>query len=103
MHTLLHSVSPTLQLATTDPHLLQRLLDTHRKVWVSLLWGHCVFLLGSGVHKVLFVPSKSLFPQSCGSSVIKSHFPPKSNSLGFSQSLCQIPSLGTLLWVLELS
>ena len=30
--------------------------------------GHCFFLLGPGVHKVLFVPSKSLFPQSCGSS-----------------------------------
>ena len=30
----------------------------------------------------LFVPSKSLFPQSCGSSVIKSRGPPKSNSLG---------------------
>ena len=26
------------------------------------------FLLGPGVHKVLFVPSKSLFPQSCLSS-----------------------------------
>ena len=37
-------------------------------VWVSLLWGHCSFLLGPGVHKVLFVPSKSLFPQSCVSS-----------------------------------
>ena len=34
----------------------------------SLLWGHCSFLLGPGVHKVLFVPSKSLFPQSCVSS-----------------------------------
>ena len=32
-----------------------------RQVWVSLLWGHCSFLLGSVVHKVLFVPSKSLF------------------------------------------
>ena len=42
-----------------------RLLDTHGKVWVSLLWGHCSFLLGPGAHKVLFVPSKSLFPQSC--------------------------------------
>ena len=28
----------------------------------SRLWGHCSFLLGPGVHKVLFVPSKSLFP-----------------------------------------
>ena len=33
-----------------------------------LLWGHCSFLLGPGVHKVLFVPSKSLFPKSCVSS-----------------------------------
>ena len=29
------------------------------------LWGHCTFLLGPGAHKILFVPSKSLFPQSC--------------------------------------
>ena len=41
---------------------------TLRQVWVSLLWGHCSFLLGPGAHKVLFVPSKSLFPQSCVSS-----------------------------------
>ena len=38
------------------------------QVWVSLLWGHCSFLLDPGAHKVLFVPSKSLFPQSCVSS-----------------------------------
>ena len=68
MHTLLHSVPPALQQATTDPHLHQRLLDTHKQVWVSLLWGHCSFLLDPGGHKVLFVPSKSLFPQSCLSS-----------------------------------
>ena len=37
----------------------------HRQVWVSLLWGHCSFFLGSGVHNVLCVPSKSLFPQFC--------------------------------------
>ena len=43
-------------------------LDTHGQVWVSLLWGHCSFLLGSGTHRVLFVSSKSLFPQSCISS-----------------------------------
>ena len=55
------------------PHLCQRLLDTHRQVWVSLLWGHCSFFLGPDAHKVLFVPSKSLFSQSCvssGSSVL---------------------------------
>ena len=60
--------APTLQQATTDPCLLWRFLDTHGQVWVSPLWGHCFFLLGPGVHKVLFVPSKSLFPQSCVSS-----------------------------------
>ena len=38
--------------------------ETHGRVWASLFWGHHSFLLGSGVHKVLFVPSKSLFPQS---------------------------------------
>ena len=61
-----------------------------------------VVLLGPGVHKVLLVPSKCLFPQSCGSSIIKTHWPSKSNSLGGSQSLCQIPGLGNLLWSLEL-
>ena len=59
---LLHSLPPTLQQATSDPRLRWRRLDTHRQVWVGLLWGHCSFLLGPGVHKVLFVPSKSLFP-----------------------------------------
>ena len=66
-HTATFSL-PTLQQATTDPRLHQRLLDTHRQVWVSLLWGHFSFLLGPGAHKVLFVPSKGLFPQSCVSS-----------------------------------
>ena len=65
MLALLHSVPPALQQATANPHLHQRLLDTHGQVWVSLLWGHCPFLLGPGAHKVLFVPSQSLFPQTC--------------------------------------
>ena len=60
MHALLHSVPPTLQLA--DPRLRRRLLGTPGQVWVSLLWGHCSFLLVPGAYKVLFVPSKSLFP-----------------------------------------
>ena len=68
MHALLHSLPPTLQQATADQRLRQRLLDTHGHVWVSLLWGHGSFLLGPGMHKLLFVPSKSLFPQSCVSS-----------------------------------
>ena len=46
-------------------HAPQRPLGTPRKVWVSLLWGQCPFLLGPGAHKALFaVPSKSLFPRS---------------------------------------
>ena len=71
---LLHSVPPTLQQATADPRLHRRLLDTHGHVWVSFLWGHCSFLLDPSVHKVLFVPSKNLFPQSCvsfGCSVVE--------------------------------
>ena len=68
MYRLLHLVLPTLQQTTADPRLCQRLLDTHRQVCVSLLWGHCSFLLGPVVHRVLFVPSRSLFPQSCVSS-----------------------------------
>ena len=52
-----------------QPMPLLEILDTHGQVWVCLLWGHCSFLLSPGVHKVLFVPSKSLFPQSCVSLV----------------------------------
>ena len=40
---------------------------------LDVLWGHCSFLLGPGAYKVLFVPSKSLFPQyfvSSGSSIV---------------------------------
>ena len=68
-----HSVPLTLQQATADPCLCQRLLDTHGQVWVSLLWGHCSFFLGPGVHKFMIVPSKSLIPQFCvgsGSSTV---------------------------------
>ena len=43
--------------------------------------GHCPFLLAPSVHKVLFVPSKSLSHQSHGSYVIKSHWPSRENSL----------------------
>ena len=68
MYALLHSVPPALQQAAANPHLPRRLLDTHGQVGVSLLWGLYSFLLGPCVHKLLFVPSKSLFPQSCVSS-----------------------------------
>ena len=62
------------QQATVNPCLHQRLLDTQGKSGSVSCGDHCSFLLGPGVHKVLFVPSKSLFPQSCvssGSSVVE--------------------------------
>ena len=68
MQALLHSVPPALQQATSNPCLHHRLLNTHGQVWANLLWGHCSFLLGPSANKVLFVPSKSLFPQTCVSS-----------------------------------
>ena len=61
------SVPTSLAAGPRRPRLCQRLLHTHRRVWVSLLWGHCSFLLGHGAHKVVFVPSKSQFPLSCAS------------------------------------
>ena len=64
MHTLRYSEPSTLQQATADPCLHERLLDAHRQLWVSLLWGPCSFLLHPGA-QVFFVPSKSLFLQSC--------------------------------------
>ena len=59
-----YTSAPALQHASTHPWVHQRLLDIQGQVWVSILWGHCSFLLGLGEHKVLFVPSKSLFPSS---------------------------------------
>ena len=62
---LLHPVTLPPWQATADLFLHRRHSNTQRQFWLSLLWGHCCFLLGPGVHKVLFVPSKSLFSQSC--------------------------------------
>ena len=54
----------------TNPCLLWRLLDAHQQVWVCLsLVGSLLLSPGSWcTQEVLFVPSKSLFPQSCVSS-----------------------------------
>ena len=95
MLALLDSVPQNLLQATADPSLCWRL-------WVSLLWGHCSFLLSPGVYNVLFVPFKSVSPVLCKFCnqiplASKDKFP------GGSQSLCQIPRLENLLWVLELS
>ena len=50
---------PTLQQATTDPHLPWRILDTHRQVW-SVTCGVTAPFSWVLVHKVLFLLSKSL-------------------------------------------
>ena len=77
----------TLQQATVDPGLHLRLLDTHRQVCISLLWGEFSFLRSSGAHKVLFLPSKSLFPQSCVSSVMKTQYSPPQKKMVSSREL----------------
>ena len=33
-----------------------------QRVWLSLLWGPCSFLLGPGAHKVFFCPPRVCFP-----------------------------------------
>ena len=79
--------APILKPASVDPRLCWRLPNSHRQVWLSLLWGHCSFLLCSGTHKVLSVPSKGLWwvwglilnmiapflPSYCGFSLVLGH------------------------------
>ena len=62
---LLHPVPPTLQQATAKPNLRRRLLDTHRQVWVSLLCGHCSFLLGPSAQGFCLCPLRVYFPVLC--------------------------------------
>ena len=100
---LLQSVPLTLWQATVDPSLCQRLLNTHWQAWLKSLVGSLLLSPGTWYAQCFVCAlQESLFPQSCGKSVIKSHWPSKSNSLGGSQSLCRIPRLGNLLWGREL-
>ena len=68
MHTLLHSVPTTLQQATANPHLCQRLLDTHGKVWISLLWGSLLLSPGSWCTQGPVCALQESISQSCVSS-----------------------------------
>ena len=63
--TLLHSVSLSLQKVSVNPCLCQRLLDIHGQVWVSLLWGHCSFLLALVSTRVSLCPPLVCFPVLC--------------------------------------
>ena len=59
-HTVAFSAA-TLQQATTDPCL--RWVDTHRKAWVSLLWGHYSFFFWVLVHTgFCLCPPRVCFP-----------------------------------------
>ena len=97
---LLYSVPLTPHQAIVDPCLHRRLLDTHGQVWLSLLWGHCSFLLGCGTHKLCLFPPKAYFPslwKFCNQ--IPLAF--KVKFCGGSQALCRILRLRNLLWALE--
>ena len=67
MCVLLHSVPPTLQQATIDPCLHQRLLGIQGQIWVNLLWGHCSFILGPGTQGSVCALQESI-SQPCISS-----------------------------------
>ena len=64
-----------------------------------------VIPLGLGVHKILFVPSKTgvCFPQSCGTPIIKSHWLSRSDLLGIPSPFIRFPRLGSLTWSWESS
>ena len=94
-------ITPDPAAGTVNSCLCQKFLDTHRRVWLSLLWGHCSFLLGLGVHKVLLVPSKCVSPALWKFSN-RIPLASKVKVPGGSQSFCQIPRLGTVCEVLEL-
>ena len=65
MHVLLHSVPPTQQQATTDPHLCWRLLDSHGKVW-SVSCRVTAPLSWVLVHtRFCLCPSRIYFPVLC--------------------------------------
>ena len=72
------------------------------EMWVSLLRGHGLFLPGPVCTRVCLCPPRDCFRVLCKfcnqiplASTVR--FP------GGSQSLCRIPRLGNLLWVLALS
>ena len=52
---------------------------------------------GSWYTQVLSVPSKCPFPPSCGNSVIKSHWPPRSNSLRVLSPFAKFPGCASVM------
>ena len=97
MHTLLHSLPPTLLQATTHPQLHWRLLDTPGQVWVSLLWGPCSFLLGPAAQGSVCALQESI-SQSCvssGSSLVDQWQPPPRGFMPYPHPELLSPQLST--------
>ena len=65
MHTLLHSVPPTLQQATASPRLHQRLLDTHRQVWAVSCGATAPFSWVLVCTRFCLCPPRVCFPVLC--------------------------------------
>ena len=98
MCALPHSVPLTLQQATADPRLHRRLWDTHGQVWVSVRGVPAPFSwVLQGFVCSLQEPVSPGLCKFCNQIPLAS----KIKFPGGSQSLCQIPRLGNLLWVLE--
>ena len=86
--------------------------NTHKYVWLSLLWGYCSFPLGSSGHMVWLCPPRveSLFPQSYRCSATKSHWHSSPKSLGIPNLFAESPgwkswhgnqnltTVGDILW-----
>ena len=102
MHALPHAVPLTLQQATTNPHLHWRLGYSQASLGQSLM-GSLLLSPGSWcIEGFVYALQEFVSPVLCKfcnqillASKVK--FP-----VG-SQSLCQIPRLGNVLWVLQLS
>ena len=43
---------------TANLHLCRRPSNIHRQVWLSVLWGHCSFPAGTGVHRFCLCPPR---------------------------------------------
>ena len=102
MHALLHSVPQTLQQATAGPHLLETPGPSQENLGQSDMGSQHLSPGSWCTQGFICTLQESVSPVLCKfcnqiplASKVK--FP------GGSQSLCQIPRLGDLLWVLELS
>ena len=63
--TMLHSVPLTLKQASTISRLCQRLLDTHGKVWISVLWVTAHFSQVLVHTSFCLCPPRVCFPVLC--------------------------------------